>query len=302
MPTPVSGAAFVDALNKTFGRHEAKRASHAKGICCSGSFLPSAQSTEILHAPLFSASALPAVIRFSIGGGNPSASDTARIVRGLAFSISDEVERYDLILLSEPVFFAATTESFFSFLAARVPDPETGKPDPARVAEHNALYPDGARQPAMLASHPPTASYAATRYFSNNAFCFRAEDGRVTTARLIIEPMLGVHYLSEADEKSFDANFLADELKQRLADSAVMFKLRAHLPEAGDSLTDPSVEWQGKRHVELGTLIVQEIEPPSACDDFTFMPLNLPKGIEPSDDPILAARPGAYAVSVTRRK
>jgi catalase len=32
-----------------------------------------------------------------------------------------------------------------------------------------------------------------------------------------------------------------------------------------------------------------------------FNPLQLPKGIEPSDDPILLARPAAYAVSLSRR-
>jgi catalase len=52
----------------------------------------------------------------------------------------------------------------------------------------------------------------------------------------------------------------------------------------------------------MGTLLVQEMHAPEACDGMSFMPLNLPKGIEPSDDPILAARPGAYAVSLTRRR
>ena len=32
-----------------------------------------------------------------------------------------------------------------------------------------------------------------------------------------------------------------------------------------------------------------------------FNPLSLPDGIAPSDDPILLARPGAYAVSFARR-
>jgi catalase len=291
MSTPVSGAAFIDALNRTFGRHEANRASHPKGVCCTGSFLPASSLTEILDAPLLKAAALPAVVRFSIGSGNPKMADTARVVRGLAMSISDNTERYDLVMLSEPVFFAASTESFFSFLEARVPDPETGKPDPARVAEHNVRFPDGARQPAMLASHAPTTSFATTRYFSNNAFCFHAADGRVTTARLLAEPLLGVHYLSDKEEKSLAPDFLAGELRQRVADGAIMFKIEIQLPDPGDSLVDPSVEWQSKRYVELGTLIIQDVQTREACDDMTFMPLNLPRGIEPSDDPILAASP-----------
>ncbi|WP_395399802.1 catalase family peroxidase [Pseudoduganella sp. UC29_106] len=302
MATPVSGAAFIDALNQTFGRHEAKRASHPKGVCCKGKFIPARSLEELVDAPLFRANSLPAVVRFSIGGGNPNVSDTARVIRGLAISVSDHAERYDLIMLSEPVFFAATTESFFSFLAARVPDPETGKPDPAKIAGHNARYPDGARQPAMLASHPPSASFATSSYFSNNAFCFRAANGAVTTARLVMEPQTGVHYLSEQEEKSFAPDYMSTELQHRLAGGPLAFTLFAQLPDPQDSLLDPSQEWQGQRRIEMGTLLVQEMHAPDACDGMSFMPLNLPKGIEPSDDPILAARPGAYAVSLTRRR
>ena len=37
------------------------------------------------------------------------------------------------------------------------------------------------------------------------------------------------------------------------------------------------------------------------CRNITFDPLILPSGISPSDDPLLPARSGVYAVSLTRR-
>jgi catalase len=37
------------------------------------------------------------------------------------------------------------------------------------------------------------------------------------------------------------------------------------------------------------------------CQAAMSNPLQLPEGIEPSDDPILQIRPAAYAVSVSRR-
>ena len=38
-----------------------------------------------------------------------------------------------------------------------------------------------------------------------------------------------------------------------------------------------------------------------ACDKITFNPLVLPKGMKPSADPVLLARPAPYAVSLGRR-
>ena len=80
IPTP---AALVDALNNTFGRHEGKRASHAKGFCAAGEFTPSPDAARIVHSPLFAQGPLPATLRFSVGGGNPNVSDKSRTVPGV---------------------------------------------------------------------------------------------------------------------------------------------------------------------------------------------------------------------------
>jgi catalase len=38
-----------------------------------------------------------------------------------------------------------------------------------------------------------------------------------------------------------------------------------------------------------------------ACERITFNPLVLPKGLAPSSDPLLLARPASYAISLGRR-
>jgi len=301
MTNQVSGAAFINALNKTFGRHPSARASHPKGVCATGTFTPAPSLNQLVASPLFDGRTLPALVRFSVGSGNPNISDSARVVRGIAFTLTGGRERYDLIMLSEPVFFAATTDSFLSFMAARVPDPATGKPDPAKVADHNTRFPDGVKQPSVIASHPPTRSFLTTAYFSNNAFCFIDASGKVTTARIVAEPDLGVQYLSEAEEKEALKSYLSADLEERLKSGPVQFKLYALLPAEGDSLVDSTAEWVGAGRILMGNLEIQATAPSESCEAHTFMPLNLPKNIEPSEDPILAARPGAYAVSFTRR-
>lgn len=299
MPTP---AAMVDALNNTFGKHAGKRASHAKGFCATGEFTPAPGAGQFVGGPFFKAGALKATVRFSVGGGNPGVSDKSRSVRGLGVRVTAGEQGWDLVLVSEPVFFAATPESFVSFLAARVADPETKKPNPEKVAAHNAKFPDGALQPALLAAHAAPVSYATTPYFSNNAFVFTSQTGVETTARVIVTPVAGTHYLSEDEEKSFPDTFLEEEIGQRLQRGAVEFDIVAQLPAAGDSLIDPSQRWAGTTHLTLGRLRVTALAQPDACDGLVFVPVNLPTGIVASDDPILHSRAAAYGVSLARRK
>lgn len=296
-----SPAALVDALNNTFGRHAGKRASHAKGFCAHGEFTPSPDAAQLVDGALFNVGALPATLRFSVGGGNPGVSDKSRSVRGMSMRVALGGQQWDLLLVSEPVFFAATPESFVSFLAARVADPETKKPDPAKIAAHNARFPDGTRQPALLAAHGAPASYATTPYFSNNAFTFSAANGTVKTARIVVQPLAGTRYLSDEDEQAYPDNFLEEELALRLNAGAVEFDILAQLPADGDSLTDSSQPWVGAGVVKLGRVQVTSVAAPGACDGLVFVPVNLPAGIGFSDDPILLSRAAAYGVSLQRR-
>ena len=237
-----------------------------------------------------------------MGGGNPGVSDKSRTVRGMGLKMTAGREHWDLVLVSEPVFFAATPESFVSFLEARVADPVTKKPNPANVAAHNDKFPDGKLQPALLASHSAPSSYAHTPYFSNNAFVFHNADGEKVTARLVVEPVQGTKYLTEEEEANFPDNFLEAELSVRLNVEEVKFVIYALLPAPGDSLTDPSQQWRGEEKMVLGTLRVDAIASVEVCDNLVFSPFNLPGSITPSADPILASRDKPYGISFERRQ
>lgn len=293
---------MVDALNNTFGKHPGRRASHAKGFCTAGTFVPAADAKEFASSEIFSIPVSSAIIRFSVGGGNPAVSDKSRTVRGMGMRVSSASERWDLVMVSEPVFFAATPASFVSFLQARVADPITKKPDPAKVAAHNELFPDGKLQASLLASHAAPCSYAQTPYFTNNAFLFRGATGSTEVARIIVEPSLGTKYLSAEDESSLDDNFLEKELSARLRNGSVDFQIWAQLPDADDSHVDPSQRWIGTRKILLGTLHISQRAAVEVCDGLVFSPNNLPQAIFPSEDPILASRHAAYSVSLSRRR
>ena len=292
---------LVDALNQLFGKHAGARASHAKGFCAKGAFVPSPEARTLARSNLFAAGSVPATVRFSIGGGNPAAPDKSRSVRGIAVRLADKSETHDLVLISEPVFFAATPASFLSFLKARVPNPETKKPDAARIEEHNQKFPEGKAQPAMLAGHAAPFSYATTPYFSNHAFKFTNAAGASKWARVELQPAAGTRHLTADEEKSLPDAFLEDEFKARVAGKPVEFGVFAHLQGPNDSLINPAEAWsKDSPRVRLGTLSIDRHDG-QACDAEVYVPTNLASGIEASDDPVLKVRAAAYAISKGRR-
>lgn len=295
---------MVDALNSVFGKHKSARASHAKGVCATGEFSPSADAHRWVASSLFAQGNVPAVLRFSVGGGNPNVSDKSRTVRGLSLRVQNDAEAYDLLMISEPVFFAATPASFVAFLQARVADPETKKPNPKNIKAYEARFPDGKLQPQLLASHPAPVSYATTAYFSTHAFRFVNGNGDEVWGRLIMEPLAGTVFLDAEQEASFSDAFLAADLEARTHASDVQFALFIQPAGSTDSLVDPSQLWSdnGGERIELGRLSVQNVTSGLLCDRGVFDPLRLPQGIEPPDDPILMARSAAYSVSVERRQ
>jgi catalase len=76
------------------------------------------------------------------------------------------------------------------------------------------------------------------------------------------------------------------------------------LAQPGDVTDDATQSWPADRPViDAGTLtlnsaVTQEDGP---CRDVTFDPLILPHGIAASNDPLLAARSGAYSKSFNLR-
>lgn len=290
---------LVDSLNHVFGDHK-QRASHAKGFCATGTFTPNEHAKHFSKTTLFSAPS-QASMRFSIGGGNPKASDKSRSIRGLAARLSNTDQSYDLVMISEPVFFAATTESFVSFLKARVPDTATKKPNPESVKTHSEKYPESKLQGALVAAHAAPSSYASTPYFTTNAFGLVNAKNHTQWVRLSLVPAAGKSFLTEEQEKSLPDNFLEDEMNARLKNGAAEFTLYAQLAEPADTLTNPTVEWPSERkQVALGVLSINTATAQS-CVNEMYSPTNLPEGVVASDDPILHARAGAYAVSRSRR-
>lgn len=297
--------AQVDALEGLFGKHPGSRRSGAKGLCASGYFVGNTVGRSLSSAAVFNGDKVPVIARFSLGGGNAKASDKSRSVRGLAleFKLANG-EQWQTANVSAPVFFVARPEQFAPFLQARTADPATGKPDPVKLQAFNDANPETLLQAAYLAKAPIPASYGAVNYWSTNAFEFVNAKGESQFVRWQFIPEQGVLGLSEDQLKALPDDFLADELRKRVASAPVTFSFSVQLAESGDVLTDPTKVWPDSRRVlPAGRLVIDRVEAAAggACEPITYNPLVLPRGIKPSADPVLTARAAPYALSLGRR-
>lgn len=299
----VTSEQLVDGLQGIFGEHQGMRRSHAKGICVKGSFKPSPDVGKWTKSASLAKEA-PVLGRFSIGGGNPVASDTGKAARGLALRIDPDGTSTDFVMLTVPIFFAKTPEQALAFFAARKAGAD-GKPDPAKVKAFSDANPDTTKQGAWINARPVPASYADTSYFGIHAFTLTNAEGKAMNVKLKLLPAGGEKGLSDEEAKARSATFLSEEIKERLSKGPVDFALTAMLGKDGDELDDPTVEWaeEGREVATLGTVTVSAIEADATCDAGTFDPSNLADGIAASPgDQIFPLRSGAYAVSFGRRQ
>lgn len=294
---------LIAAMSDIGGVHEGRRTVHAKGTWAEGSFTASREAAALCRAPQLAGEPVPALVRFSKASGKPNAHDAARDGGGMAVKLRAGEEEWDLLAVGPPVFVARTVEDFLELLKARKPDPDTGKPDMAKLGDYLGRHPEAqlAIQSAMTAE--PPVSFVTMPYFSPHAFALVTADGDRTWVRWSWHPEADER-ISDDDAREGGRNYLTEELKRRLTNGAARMELRFKLAAEGDSLTDPTEHWPDEREtVAAGTLeITAPVGDPEGDGHIeVFDPTRLPDGISPSDDPILHARPRAYSVSAYRR-
>jgi catalase len=296
---------IVDAFEATNGKFAGARRSGAKGVCATGEFIGSAEGRALSTASAFSGRPVPVVARFSVGGANPKAPDNAKSVRGLALAFDlPNGETWQMANISAPVFGASSPEQFLALLASRQPDPATKVADPMKVKAFNEANPDVLLQGKYLASQPVPASFAKVNYWGVNAFAFIDAKGNRQFAKWVFEPVGGTQGLSDEEAKAKPADFLIDELRQRIAAAPAEFNFNLQLAQPGDSVNSAVVPLpDDRRKVTVGKLVIRQVQADAggACVNMTFNPVALPRGVEPSADPILLGRAAPYAISLGRR-
>jgi catalase len=304
MPEP-SPEEVVDSINDVSGVHPGHRAAHAKGVLCAGTFTATPAAAGLTRAAHMNGAPVRATVRFSNGGGDPGVPDYATEGRGMAVKLyMEDGARTDMVALSLPVFFVRTPEDFLAFTRARKPDPATGQPDMQRMGKWLGEHPEAGPAIQAAVTAPPPESYARCEYNGIHAFRYVNADGEGRFIRFRWEPEEGVASLSTEEAKERGAQYLQEELKERLERGPVAFRLVATLAELGDAVDDPTEAWPAEREtVVVGRLELTgpDTEREREGDVLVFDPTRVVDGIELTEDPILRFRHRAYAVSVERR-
>lgn len=299
---------IIDAVNDVTGRHEETRALHAKGTLCAGRFTATPEAAKLSRAPHLQGAQLRAHVRFSNGSGKPDNHDGANDGRGMAVKLYlPDGSTTDIVCVTPRQFVVRTPEDFLEFMLARRPDPETGKPDMEKLGAFLGAHPESVPAVQAQLGVKPPVSYAQLEYNSLHAFRLLDADGEGPWVRLRWVPEAGTDAHPDEDAtRDLDRDYLRHELTERLSlgQGIVAFALTAAIAQDGDPLDDSTLAWPEERErVTLGRLAVTGLADDRERDGdvLVFDPTRVPDGVELSGDPILHARPGAYAESVLRR-
>jgi catalase len=309
MPTgtianPALTRELLDALDALFGVHPGFRPAHAKGLMCSGTFTPSADAAKLTRAPHATAPSTPVTVRYSDGTGVPNIPDNDPAQsgpRGIAirFHLGDHVHT-DIIAHSTNGFPVRTGEEFVQFLRALA---KFGAGQPEALGAFLAAHPNAKR--FVDTPKPIPTSFAREAFFAVTSFKFTNAHGVSRHGRFRIRPDAGTEYLSNDAATAKSANFLFDEIGERLARGPVRLGVFVQLAEPGDDVADASVTWpEGRTEIPFGTIGLTARVDDQVPDlrKIIFDPLPRIDGIDSSGDPLTDVRADLYLLSGRRRR
>jgi catalase len=296
---------LLQQFDAIFGLNPGFRPAHAKGTMLTGTFTPSRDAASLTQAPHILRESTPVTARFSNSTGLPLVPDNDPNAnpRGFAirFNLAEHVHT-DIVSHSIDGFPTRTGQEFLEFLRAlAVSDPAklSGSPLEAFLGAH----------PKALAfvqtPKPAPSSFARESYFGVTAMQFTNKDGVSRYGRYRIVPEAGVDHLGEATVAEKDANFLFDELAERVAKGSIKFRILVQLANEGDVVDDATIHWPEERTLlELGTVVLTAPVPDNDHEQkqIIFDPIPRVEGIAPSDDPLLELRAAIYLLSGRRRR
>lgn len=299
------GQELIKQFDAMFGLHPGFRPAHAKGIMLGGTFTPSFDARSLTRAPHVMRKSTPVTVRFSNSTGLPSIPDNDPNAnpRGLAirFHLAEHVHT-DIVSHSTDGFPTRTGREFLELLqAAAASDPS--KPSPSPIEKFLGAHP--AALAFVQTPKPSPSSFAREAYFGVTAFRFTNQDGVSHYGRYRITPDAGIDHLNDSMAKSKPANFLFDELTERIAAAPIRFHIFVQVANETDVVDDATIHWPEDRPlIRLGTVALMKLVENNKQEQkkIIFDPIPRVDGIEPSADPLLELRAATYLLSGRRRR
>jgi catalase len=296
---------LLQQFETIFGKHPGFRPAHAKGALLTGTFMPSPAAASLTRAPHMNRPSTRVMVRFSDSTGlplipdnNPNAHPHGCAIR---FYLADRVH-IDIISHGVNGFPVSTGQEFLEFLKALAAS------DPANIK--------GSPLETFLGTHPKTlafvqlpkpapASFASEPYFGITAMKFTNKEGASQYGRYRIVPDEPAQFLNDAEAAARGANYLFEEVKERVSKGSIRFRLMVQLPNPGDPVNDATEQWpEDRKLLELGAIsLTSPVSDDAKEQQWTiFDPIPRVDGIEPSDDPLIEVRAALYLISGRRRR
>jgi catalase len=299
-PDELTPPRFTDRFEAVYGRHDGFRRNHAKGLSATGTFESNGAGAAICRAAVFRPGSVGLTGRFSLGGGLPDQADKPDTVRGLGlvFQVPGG-QQWRTAMVNLPVFTDSTPQGFYDRMLASKPVPQTGKPDPQKMAAFLDRHPETVAAMKIIKQTPPAAGFADSTFRGLNAFWFTNSAGATVPVRWSAVPQA-----ANLPAPSTGKDYLFDDLIRAVAQHPLKWQFVLTIGEPGDPTNDATKPWpQSRRTIDAGTITITAVQTEEAGNarDVNFDPLVLPDGITTSDDPIPAARSAVYARSFSRR-
>jgi catalase len=297
----------IQQFDNIFGMHPGFRPAHAKGTMLTGTFTPSPDAISLSRAPHLSRESTPVTARFSDSTGIPLIPDNDPNAnpRGLAirFNLAEHVHT-DIVCHSTDGFPTRTGQEFLELLQAiAASDPSKPSPSPTPIEKFLSTHPKALE--FVQTPKPAPSSFARESYFGVTALRFTNKNGASRYGRFRVIPEAGNDHLDDAAVAARSANFLFDELAQRIAKGPIKFRILVQLANDEDVVDDATIHWPEDRTLlELGTVVLTEPVPDNEQEQkhIIFDPIPRVDGIDPSDDPLLELRAAVYLISGRRRR
>jgi catalase len=180
---------------------------------------------------------------------------------------------------------------------------DPSKPSPSPVETFLGAHPKALE--FVQTPKPAPSSFARESYFGVTAMHFTNKDGVSRYGRYRIVPEAGNDHLDDAVVAAKSANYLFDELAERIAKGPIKFRILVQLANDEDTVDDATIHWPANRTLlELGTVVLTEPVSDNAHEQkqIIFDPIPRVDGIDPSDDPLLELRAAIYLLSGRRRR
>ncbi|TDN47442.1 catalase [Scandinavium goeteborgense] len=308
-PTLLQDGHLLQKLQRFDRERIPERVVHARGTGVYGVFKAEKDISDLTLAKVFSAgTTTPVFVRFSTVIHPKGSPEELRDPHGFAMKFYTSTGNWDLVGLSEPVFFIRDAMKFPDMIHSLKPSPISNVQDPNRYYDFFSHQPESTHMLTRIFSYQGIpSSYRKMDGFGVHAFKFVNSKGEVTYVKFHFKSRQGVAGFSGAQAKmqqAKDFNNLTNDLyntikggKYPIWDLYIKTLKPAQLNDFRYNPLDDTKEWLGVPETKIGTLTLNKVPDNffETTEQVAFDPSNLIPGIEASEDRMLQGRLFSYA-------